>query len=67
MPLTLSDLARSCGLSRFQVLRGFARSTGLTPHAYLVQRRIQLARRLIAGGTPWRRRRSGAALPIRAT
>jgi AraC-like DNA-binding protein len=52
MPLTLSDLARSCGLSRFQVLRGFARSTGLTPHAYLVQRRIQLARRLIAGGTP---------------
>ena len=51
MPLTLSDLARSCGLSRFQVLRGFARATGLTPHAYLVQRRIQLARRLIAGGT----------------
>jgi AraC-like DNA-binding protein len=52
MPLTLSDLARSCGLSRFQVLRGFARATGLTPHAYLVQRRIQLARRLIAGGAP---------------
>jgi AraC-like DNA-binding protein len=51
LPITLSDLARASGLSRFQVLRGFIRSTGLTPHAYLVQRRIDLARRLIAGGT----------------
>lgn len=50
-PITLSDLARASGLSRFQVLRGFIRLTGLTPHAYLVQRRIDLARRLIAGGT----------------
>jgi AraC-like DNA-binding protein len=51
-PITLSDLARASGLSRFQVLRGFVRATGLTPHAYLVQRRINLARRLIAHGTP---------------
>jgi AraC-like DNA-binding protein len=50
MPITLSDLARVSGLSRFQVLRGFARATGLTPHAYLVQRRIDRARRLIARG-----------------
>jgi AraC-like DNA-binding protein len=50
-PITLDDLAHASGLSRFQVLRGFVRSTGLTPHAYLVQRRIDLARRLIAGGT----------------
>lgn len=49
--VTLSDLARVSGLSRFQVLRAFARATGLTPHAYLVQRRIHLARRLIASGT----------------
>jgi AraC-like DNA-binding protein len=49
-PMTLDDLARASGLSRFQVLRGFIRFTGLTPHAYLVQRRIDLARRLIAGG-----------------
>jgi len=49
-PVTLDDLARASGLSRFQVLRGFIRSTGLTPHAYLVQRRIDLARTLIAGG-----------------
>ncbi|HEV7372588.1 AraC family transcriptional regulator [Arenibaculum sp.] len=51
-PVTLADLARECGLSRFQVLRAFARATGLTPHAYLVQRRIDVARRLIAQGTP---------------
>jgi AraC-like DNA-binding protein len=51
-PVTLADLARECGLSRFQVLRGFVRATGLTPHAYLTQRRIDLARRLIAGRVP---------------
>lgn len=47
--VTLHDLARETGLSRFQVLRGFARATGMTPHAYLVQCRIDLARRMIAG------------------
>jgi AraC-like DNA-binding protein len=51
-PITLSDLARESGLSRFQVLRGFVRATGFTPHAYLVQRRIHIARRLITQGTP---------------
>ncbi len=50
-PVTLADLAHVSGLSRFQVLRGFAAATGLTPHAYLVQRRIDLARRLIGRGT----------------
>ncbi|NZA25670.1 AraC family transcriptional regulator [Luteimonas sp. SJ-92] len=50
--VTLSDLAAASGLGRFQVLRAFARATGLTPHAYLVQRRIDLARRLIAAGRP---------------
>lgn len=48
----LADLARIGGLSRFQVLRGFARMTGLTPHAYLMQKRADLARRLIKGGQP---------------
>ena len=49
-PLTLSDLARASGLSRFRLLRGFVKATGLTPHAYLMQRRIEKARRLIARG-----------------
>lgn len=51
VPVTLADLARASGLSRFQVVRGFSRAFGLTPHAYLVQRRVDLARGLIAGGT----------------
>ncbi|SCB57262.1 AraC-type DNA-binding protein [Rhizobium aethiopicum] len=50
--VSLADLSRESGLSRFQVLRGFARATGLTPHAYLVQARIHIARRLIADGMP---------------
>lgn len=51
-PVTLAALAEASGLGRFQVLRCFARATGLTPHAYLVQRRIDVARRLIATGQP---------------
>ncbi|WP_206957437.1 AraC family transcriptional regulator [Trinickia acidisoli] len=51
-PVTLAGLAAEAGLSRFQLLRGFARETGLPPHAYLIQRRIALARRLIAQGRP---------------
>jgi AraC-like DNA-binding protein len=50
--ISLSDLARASSLSRFQVLRGFFKATGMTPHAYLIQRRIHLARRLMAVGTP---------------
>jgi AraC-like DNA-binding protein len=47
---TLSDLAKLAALSRFQLVRSFARETGLTPHAYLVQRRVRLARSLISKG-----------------
>ena len=50
--ISLADLAQESGLSRFQVLRAFARATGFTPHAYLVQARVHLARRLIADGAP---------------
>ena len=50
-PITLADLAKEAGLSRYQLLRAFARELGLTPHAYILQRRIALARRLIRGGT----------------
>ena len=49
-PVTLADLAAASGLSRYQVIRGFRAGLGLTPHAYLVQRRIDLARRHIAQG-----------------
>jgi AraC-type DNA-binding domain-containing proteins len=49
-PVTLSELADEQGLSRYQLLRAFSRETGLPPHAYIVQRRIELARRLIRTG-----------------
>lgn len=47
---TLAELAELTGVSRFQLLRGFAREIGITPHAYLVQRRVCLARQLLAAG-----------------
>jgi AraC-like DNA-binding protein len=48
--VSLAELAALSGVSRFQLLRGFAREVGITPHAYLVQRRVCLARRLLADG-----------------
>ena len=51
-PVTLAELAQDCGLSRFQTLRGFARATGFTPHAYILQRRLDLARALIRQHRP---------------
>ena len=49
-PVTLAELAALSGVSRFQLLRGFARETGATPHAYLIQRRVRLARQLLIAG-----------------
>ena len=48
--MTLAELAALSGVSRFQLLRGFARTVGTTPHAYLLQQRVRLARRLLAAG-----------------
>jgi AraC-like DNA-binding protein len=50
-PLTLSSLAAEAGTSRYQLLRAFARELGMTPHAYIVQQRLALARRLIRAGS----------------
>jgi AraC-like DNA-binding protein len=49
---SLFDLARSVGLSRFQLHRGFLKDFGLSPHLYILQRRIALARRLLKAGYP---------------
>ena len=49
--LTLTSLAAEAGTSRYQLLRAFARELGLTPHAYIVQQRLALARRLIRAGS----------------
>ena len=50
-PLSLADLAGDAGVSRYRLLRAFARELGLTPHAYIVQRRLAHARRQILAGT----------------
>ena len=51
-PVTLAELAALAGQTRFHFLRSFAKATGLTPHAFQVQARLHLARRLILSGKP---------------
>lgn len=51
-PWSLAQLADAASLSRYQLVRQLAQATGLTPHAYLLQRRLQLARHLMGAGTP---------------
>jgi len=48
--VTLGELASLCDLSRFQLLRSFSREIGITPHAYLLQRRVCHARRYLLEG-----------------
>ena len=50
--VTLSTLARVAGISEFHLLRLFRDSMGLPPHAYLIQRRIDHARKLLARQVP---------------
>jgi AraC-like DNA-binding protein len=47
---SLAFLAAEANLGRFQLLRSFAKCFGLTPHAYLMQRRADRARDLISAG-----------------
>ncbi|MCW2273395.1 helix-turn-helix domain-containing protein [Rhodoblastus acidophilus] len=47
---SLAELAALAGVSRYQLLRGFARHMGATPHVYLMQRRALLARSLLLSG-----------------
>ena len=54
--LTLDELARLAGYSRFHFARGFRAATGLPPYAYILRARIALACRLLAEG----------ALPVQA-
>jgi AraC family transcriptional regulator len=48
--ITLTELAELAGLSRFHFARSFRRSMGLPPHQYLLQRRIERAKELLALG-----------------
>jgi AraC-like DNA-binding protein len=50
--ISLEDIAAVAQISRFHLLRVFKATTGLPPHAYLVQRRLELARKAIEQGVP---------------
>ncbi len=51
-PLSLADLAAAIGLHPSYLVRSVRRSTGLTPHALVIQRRIGRARDLLNRGMP---------------
>lgn len=50
--VTLDELASAAGLERFALLRTFARTYGLPPHAWVIQERVRRAQVLLRGGTP---------------
>jgi AraC-like DNA-binding protein len=47
--LPVAELARACGLSRGYFIRAFRNETGLTPHQWLLYRRLDRARALLIG------------------
>jgi AraC-like DNA-binding protein len=51
-PVDLKTLARVAGLSGYHLIRVFRKATGLSPHAWLVDRRVHLATHLIRAGEP---------------
>lgn len=48
-PLRVDDLARAAGLSRAHFSEQFRRAFGVTPHAYLLTRRLERAAALLLG------------------
>ena len=51
-PLTLDELAAVAGLSTFHLIRRFKREIGITPYEYLMNVRIEAAKKLLAAGMP---------------
>lgn len=49
-PLTLSQLARLCGVSKYHMTRSFQEATGLAPMAYLRARRLSQAAEALSKG-----------------
>ena len=50
-PITLADLARTAGLSRMHFAAQFRKATNLRPHEYLLRRRIEKAKVMLATGS----------------
>jgi AraC-like DNA-binding protein len=49
-PLALEDMARIAGLPKLAFLRCFTQYIGMTPHAFVTERRLQHARQALAQG-----------------
>lgn len=47
-PLPLEQLAHLAGMPPLRFLRGFSAAMGMTPHAYITERRLQRARALLS-------------------
>jgi AraC-like DNA-binding protein len=50
--VSLESLSEAAGLSRYYFLRLFRKHTGLPPHTYLTQLRVQRAKSLLQAGRP---------------
>jgi AraC-like DNA-binding protein len=50
--VSLSELANMAGMSRYQLIRAFRTATGMTPHAYQLNQRINQARIGLRLGEP---------------
>ncbi|WP_243359727.1 AraC family transcriptional regulator [Fundidesulfovibrio terrae] len=50
--ISLSEMAAACGVSACHLPRVFREAYAVTPHAYQNQLRVELAKRMLAGGTP---------------
>ena len=51
-PITLQDIAQQAGLSRMHFAAQFRLATGMAPHAFLLERRIERARSLLETNMP---------------
>ncbi|MBT3065644.1 AraC family transcriptional regulator [Rhodoferax sp. U11-2br] len=50
--ISLTELAKMADMSRYQLIRAFRHATGLTPHAYQLNQRINQARHHLRAGEP---------------
>jgi AraC-like DNA-binding protein len=50
--ITLRDMAATLGVSQYHLLRIFKRQTGVPPHVFRTQQRVELARSLVRQGMP---------------
>ena len=48
--ISLAELADVAGFNRYRLIRSFRKELGMTPHAYVINRRVEKARYLLKGG-----------------